>query len=128
MESPNSREFACYQPRSVSRNAKTLGLKHSQLPDVTASRQPPDRTRIIHHRTDELLVKQHTVSDGQAAPPVREGTKHGQPLGYLLSQLVDVCRPGKLCIKCHPKMPCCIDPQYWFSAELDWTKLLVSQT
>jgi hypothetical protein len=39
---------------------------------VAAGSGPPDRTCVIHHRTDELLVEQHTVSDGQAAPPVKE--------------------------------------------------------
>jgi hypothetical protein len=38
----------------------------------------PNRTYIIHHGTDELLVEQHTVSDGQAASPVKEGTKDAQ--------------------------------------------------
>jgi hypothetical protein len=63
-------------PRSVSRNANTLGLQHLQLPDVAASSGPPDRTCLIHHRTDELLVQYHTVSDGQAASPVTEEVNH----------------------------------------------------
>jgi hypothetical protein len=65
-------------PRSVCRNAKTLGLQYLQLPDVAASSGPPDRTCVIHHRPDELLVEQHTVSDGLAASPVKEGAKHAQ--------------------------------------------------
>jgi hypothetical protein len=44
-----------------------------QLPDVAAGSGPPDRTCVIHHRTDELLVEQHTVSDGQAVSHVKEG-------------------------------------------------------
>jgi hypothetical protein len=44
-------------PRFVSHNAKTLGLLHLQLLDVAAGSGPPDRTCIIHHRTDELLVE-----------------------------------------------------------------------
>jgi hypothetical protein len=60
-------------PGCGSSNEKALGLQHLQLPDVAASSGPPDRTCLIHHRTDELLVEQHTVSDGQAASPVKEG-------------------------------------------------------
>jgi hypothetical protein len=71
-------------------------------PYMAASSGPPDRTYIIHHRTDELLVKQHAVSDEQAVSPVQEGAKHAQSLSCLLSYLVDVCRAGKLCTKGQP--------------------------
>jgi hypothetical protein len=81
-------------PMSVVRNGKTLGLQHLQLPDVAASSGPPDRTRIIYHGTDELFVKRHTGSGGQAASPVKEVVKHAQSLSCFLSYLVDVCRPG----------------------------------
>jgi hypothetical protein len=70
-------------PRCVSRNAKTLALQHLQLPDVAAGSGPPDRTCVIHHRTDELLVEQHTLSEGQAASPVKEGAEHAQSLNCL---------------------------------------------
>jgi hypothetical protein len=76
---------------------------------VAADSGPPGRTCVIHHRTDELLVEQHTISDGQAASPVKEGDKHAQSLSRLLSHLVDVRRPSKLNIKGHPKIPCCFD-------------------
>jgi len=33
---------------------------------MTADNGPPDRACVVHHRTDELLVQQHAVSDGQA--------------------------------------------------------------
>jgi hypothetical protein len=33
---------------------------------------------------DLLLVEQHTVFDGQATPPVKEGAKYTQSLGDLL--------------------------------------------
>jgi hypothetical protein len=89
-------------PRCVSRNVKTLGLKHLQLPEVPAGRGPPDLTCVIHHRTNELLVEQHTVSDGQAASPVTEGAKHAQSLICLVSHFFDVRRPGKLSIKGDP--------------------------
>jgi hypothetical protein len=89
-----------------------------QLPDVAAGSGPPDRTCVIHHRTDELLLEQHNVSDGQAASPVKKGAKHAQSLGCLLSRLVDVRRPGKLGVKGHSKIPCCFDPLYWLSEKL----------
>jgi hypothetical protein len=110
-------------PRCVRPYAKTLGLQHLQLPDVVASSRSPDRTCIIHYRTDELLVEQHTVSDGQAASPVKEVTNHALSLGCHLSYLVDLCRPGKPCIKGHPKILCSFDPPYWLFEKLDWLRL-----
>jgi hypothetical protein len=71
-----------------------------------------------HHRMDELLVKQHTISDGQATSPIKEGAKHTQSLSCLSSYLVDMCRPGQPCIKGHPKIPCCFNPMDW-SEHLD---------
>jgi hypothetical protein len=73
---------------------------------VAAGSRPPDLTCVIHHGTDDLLVEQYTVSDGQAASPVKEGAKHTQSLSCLLSHLVGVRRLGKLGIKGHPKIPC----------------------
>jgi hypothetical protein len=119
MECPNPREFAYYHvPTCVSRNAKTLGSYHLQLQDVAAGSGPPDRTSVIHHRTDELLVEQHTVSDGHAASPVKEGAKYAQSLSCLLSHLVGVRRPVKLYIKDNPKIPHCFCPLYWLSEKL----------
>jgi hypothetical protein len=60
------------EPRCVSRNAKTLVLQHLQLSDMAASSGLPDGAYMIHHRADELFVKQHTVSDGKVTS-VREG-------------------------------------------------------
>jgi hypothetical protein len=111
-------------PRCVSCNAKTLGLYQLQLPDVAAGSGPPDQTCIIHHRMDELLVEQHTVSDRQAASPVTEGAKYAQSLTCPLSHLVDVCRPGKLSIKGHPKIPRCCFTMYWLSEKLHCSVLL----
>jgi hypothetical protein len=62
---------------------------------MAAGSAPPDRTGLIHQKTDELLVEQHNGSDGQAASRVRVA-KNAQFLSCLLSHLVDVCRPGKL--------------------------------
>jgi hypothetical protein len=58
-------------PRFISRNAKTTGFQHLQLPDMTASSGPPDGASIAHYRTDELLIKQHTVSNEQASSSIR---------------------------------------------------------
>jgi hypothetical protein len=66
----------------------------TQLSDMAAGNGPPDRTYVIRHRTDELLVEQHTVPDGQTASPCKEGASHAQSLSCLLSHLVDVCRPS----------------------------------
>lgn len=60
--------------RGVNRNAKAPALQLLQLPDVAAS-GPPDRICILHHRTDELVVQQHEVPDGQAGSPVEEGAR-----------------------------------------------------
>jgi hypothetical protein len=66
---------------------------------------PPDRACVVHHGTDELLVEQYAISDGQATPPVKEGAKQTQYLSRLLPYLVDVSRPGKPCVKGYPKVP-----------------------
>jgi hypothetical protein len=42
---------------------------------MPAGSEHPDRTCFIHHRTDKLLVEQHTVSDGETVSPVKEGAK-----------------------------------------------------
>jgi hypothetical protein len=91
---------------------------------MAAGTGPPDGTCIIHHRTDELLVKKHIISDGQATSPVKERTKYAQYLSCLFSSLVDMCRPGHLCIKGHPNISCCFDQLYWLSEKMDWSGLL----
>jgi hypothetical protein len=53
--------------------------------DLAASSRPSDGACIIHHRVDELLVKQHTISDGQATSPVQEAAKHVQSLSCFSS-------------------------------------------
>ena len=35
-----------------------------------ASGGPPDGARVVHHLTDELLMQQNLVSDGENTPPV----------------------------------------------------------
>jgi hypothetical protein len=73
-----------------------------------------------HHKTDELLVQQHAVSNGQATSPVKEGTEHVQSLSCLSSYLFDVCRPGKPRMKGHPQISCRFDSRYWLSEKLNW--------
>jgi hypothetical protein len=68
----------------ISRNT-TIGLQNFQLPDMAASSGPTDGAYIVHYRTDELLVKQHIVSDGQSTSPIKEGAKHTQSLSCLSS-------------------------------------------
>ena len=60
-----------------------------------ASSGPPRGARVIHHRADELLIKQDSVSDGEITLPVQEVTQHANPLSGLLSNLIDVRRPGE---------------------------------
>ena len=41
-------------PRCTGSNAKTLGLKHLQVPDMGPSGEHPDGAAcVVHHRTDE---------------------------------------------------------------------------
>jgi hypothetical protein len=78
-------------PSSAGCNQKTLGLQHLQLLYVAASSRLPDLTGINHHMMDEPLTEQHTISDGQATPPVNERSKQALSLVCLLSCLVNVC-------------------------------------
>jgi hypothetical protein len=105
--------------RCVSPNANTFGLQHLPLPDMAASGGQPNGACIVHHRTAELLTKQHTACDGQATSPINELARHALSLSYLSSNLVDVGRPGQPCIRGHPRIPCCFDPFYWLSEILD---------
>jgi len=57
-------------PRVIGSIAKTLGMKHLHFPYMGASGGPPDGTRVVHHRTDELLIQQNSILDGQSASPV----------------------------------------------------------
>ena len=55
-------------PRFIGGIANTIGLKHLYCPDMGASGGPPDGARLVHHRTNELLTQQNSVSDGETAP------------------------------------------------------------
>jgi hypothetical protein len=54
----------------VDSNAKTLSLQHLQLLNMGASGGPPDGPRVVHHGTDELLVQQNAIPDGETDSPV----------------------------------------------------------
>jgi hypothetical protein len=50
-----------------------------KVPDIAAGSRPADGACIVHHETDELLVQQHTVSDGQTTS-IEERAKYVQNL------------------------------------------------
>jgi len=51
-------------PRCIDSIVTTLELKHLQFPEKGASGGLPDEARIVHHRTDQLLVQQKSIPDG----------------------------------------------------------------
>jgi hypothetical protein len=57
-------------PWCTDSNAKTLRLQHLQFLYMGASGGSPNRTRVVHHGTDELLIQQHAIPDGEVASPV----------------------------------------------------------
>ena len=77
-------------PSCIGSNVKTLGLKHLHFPDMGASGGPPDGARVIHHRTDELLVQHNTIPDEETAFPVEESSQHSHSLCRFLSHLIDM--------------------------------------
>jgi hypothetical protein len=56
-------------PGCIGNNAKTLGLQYLQFLDMGACGCTPNGTRIVHHGTDELLIQQNTIPDGETASP-----------------------------------------------------------
>jgi len=60
-------------PRCTGSNAKILGLKHLQFPDMGVSGGPPDGAHVVHQRSDELLVQQNSIADGQTISLVWRG-------------------------------------------------------
>jgi hypothetical protein len=88
-------------PRCINFNVKILGLQDLQLPGMAAISRPPVRARTVYHRTQELLIKQHT-----ATSLIKEGAKHAQSSSRSSSCLVDVRQPDQLFIKDHPNVPC----------------------
>jgi len=77
-------------PSCNGNNAKTLGLKHLQLPGMRASGGPPDRAHVVHHRTDELLVHHNAIPDGETTSSVEESSQHSRSLCSFLSHLIDM--------------------------------------
>jgi hypothetical protein len=55
-------------PRCIGGTANTLGLKHLWFPDMGTSGGPPDGAHLVHHRRDELLKQQKSVSNGETTP------------------------------------------------------------
>jgi hypothetical protein len=87
---------------------------------MAASSGPAGRACLIHHRTDELLLKPHTACGGQATSPIKEGARHVQSFCCLSSRLVELCGPGQLCIMCHPLDSVLFRPAVLAVEKLDW--------
>ena len=49
---------------------QTLGLQNMQFLDMGAGGGPPDRTRRVYHRTDELLIQQNVDVPLSVSHPV----------------------------------------------------------
>jgi len=60
-------------PRCTGSNAKILGLKHLQFPDMGAFGGPTDGVRVVQQRSDELLVQQNSFADGDITSLVWRG-------------------------------------------------------
>jgi hypothetical protein len=97
-------------PWGIGSNSKTLRLQYLQFLNVGVSGGSPNRTCVVHHRTDELFIQQHAIPDGEAASPVKERTQYSQSLSRLLSHLIDMFRPGEPSVEGHPKITGGIDP------------------
>jgi hypothetical protein len=83
----------------------------------------PHGARVVHHGTDELLIYQESVPDGEITLPIEERTQHAHHLGSSLPDLVDVTRPDELCIWGHPQVPSCVDPLDRFPEKRYWSGL-----
>ena len=59
--------------RCTGSNAKTLGLKYMQFPDLGVSSEPPDGARVVRQRFNELLVQQNSTADGETTSLVWRG-------------------------------------------------------
>ena len=79
-------------PGCTGSNAKTLELQPLQFLDMGASGGPPNGTRIVHRETDELLIQQNTIPDGETASPVQERSQRYQSLCHFLSHLISMFR------------------------------------
>jgi hypothetical protein len=81
------------------------------------------RARIIHHGSDEQLIKQDSVPNEEITLPIQEGIQHTYILSSFLSELIDVRRPGESCMYGHPQITSCFDPLDWFLEECYWSRL-----
>jgi len=97
---------------------RNLDCKHLHSLDMVASGGPPDGTSIVHLGTDELLIQQNTIPDGETASPVRERSQRSQSLCRFLSHLINIFRQGEPLIKGHPKIYGVIDQLDWLTEEL----------
>jgi len=86
-------------PKCSGSNAKTLGLKHLQFPDMGTSSRSPAGAHVVHHWTDELLIQQDSVPDGEHSS-LDDDTP--LPVSEPLSHSIDNSRPGQPRIKDHP--------------------------
>ena len=82
-------------------------MKHPNFRDTGASDGPPDGT---HQWTEELLIQQFSIPDGQATRFVKEGSKHSQSLQRFLSHLIHTSRPGQPFVKGYHQITGGIDP------------------
>jgi len=105
-------------PGCIGSNAKTLGLQYLQFLDMGVCGCPPNGTRIVHHGTDDLLIQQNTIPDGETASPVQERSKRSQSLCRFLPHLVDMLRPVEPFIKGNSKITGDVDPLDWLPKEL----------
>jgi hypothetical protein len=69
-------------PEYIGSNAKTLGLQDLKFLDMGASGRPPNGKRIVHHGTDELLIRQITIPGGETNSPIQERPQRSQSLPF----------------------------------------------
>jgi hypothetical protein len=103
-------------PRCTGSNAKTLGPKHLQFPDMVANGGPPEGARVVYQRTDEVLVQQNTIPEGETT------SQHSQSLYHFPPHLIDVRRPGKPRSKVHPQDKGRYRPRGLAPEELKWSR------
>jgi hypothetical protein len=62
---PNS-SLICLLP--VYQNASVRMQRNLQFTDMGASDGPPHKARVVYHRAGELLIRQHSIYDGEINP------------------------------------------------------------
>lgn len=81
-------------PERIGSKANTLGRQHLQPPEVGAYSEPVYTVRVVDHGTDELLVQQDSIPDGQTTS-VQDWTRHSYCYDTILSVPSDMRRPGQ---------------------------------